>query len=660
MATIQQKNIISPKQLATDVLMGIRLFMNPDVKPFTGIIKHRYSDFHVHEVNRNNQIVYLSDLSIPEIFKQPEPSNATLEEKAKEIAEFLKSDTFANDLISFVNDNDFAAELRTNEIAVKEERTKFHQLVRQHFQTSIHTITEGNVILLKLTNSKTNERDRRNQPRSKSWKSLGGEYCHFTLYKENRDGMDVMNTIARSLRTDIKSLSYAGTKDKRAITTQRVSVHKVQADKVASLNSNKYASGIKVGNFSYEKDRVQLGDAKGNHFVIGLREVEVESEEDLFKSLDSLKNNGFINYFGMQRFGTRAVATFEVGILMLQEKWKEAVELLMEHSGMDSDEYKIAQEHWLKNHNPTEALKLYPRKCTTERKILEALEKQSKSQSKSLNYMQAISAIPKNMRSMYLHSYQSRIWNEMVNIRIERYGKKVVVGDIVKLDSLPTEEKKSEEGKNEKKSHGNDRKRKYQAHQSGKDTFNVKIVETEEEALKYDFFQVVLPMPGHSVLYPKNSIMEEYTKFMGKDNLNPLRMNHKNRDLNLPGDYRLLVTKPTNVSGYVTRYDDTDPLVDIIESDVSKLENPQPVKRTEGKFLAFVVEFTLDKSQYATMALREMTKSSTSAGQQTELSKLSEERRRQVLQLDEPLVEETAEDDIEPDNQETNKKARLE
>lgn len=39
--------------------------------------------------------------------------------------------------------------------------------------------------------------------------------------------------------------------------------------------------------------------------------------------------------------------------------------------------------------------------------------------------------IPRNNRLMYIHSYQSVVWNTMVSRRIEAFGLKAVEGDLV-------------------------------------------------------------------------------------------------------------------------------------------------------------------------------------------------------------------------------------
>ena len=39
-----------------------------------------------------------------------------------------------------------------------------------------------------------------------------------------------------------------------------------------------------------------------------------------------LKENGFINYFGQQRFGTdSSIKTSDIGLALIKEKWQEAI-----------------------------------------------------------------------------------------------------------------------------------------------------------------------------------------------------------------------------------------------------------------------------------------------------------------------------------------------
>lgn len=46
--------------------------------------------------------------------------------------------------------------------------------------------------------------------------------------------------------------------------------------------------------------------------------------------------------------------------------------------------------------------------------------------------------LPRNNRLMYVHSYQSVVWNTMVSRRIDAFGLKAVEGDLVLKGSKKT------------------------------------------------------------------------------------------------------------------------------------------------------------------------------------------------------------------------------
>jgi tRNA pseudouridine13 synthase len=87
------------------------------------------------------------------------------------------------------------------------------------------------------------------------------------------------------------------------------------------------------------------------------------------------------------------------------------------------------------------------------------------------------------MRLMYLHAYQSFVWNSAVSKRIEMFGLQPCVGDLVQT-------KKSRQQRIHDKKEANDND-------------GVSYI-TEENVHEFTIEDVVLPLPGHSVLYPKN------------------------------------------------------------------------------------------------------------------------------------------------------------
>ena len=83
--------------------------------------------------------------------------------------------------------------------------------------------------------------------------------------------------------------------------------------------------------------------------------------------------------------------------------------------------------------------------------------------------------------------------------------------------------------------------------------------------------------------------------------------------------------KPVNLSWSVLKY--TDPDVPLAQSDEDKLLGFEPpVIDENGKFVALQVNLQLNTAAYATMALREITKTDTSSHHQTNLTFASEDQ----------------------------------
>lgn len=63
-------------------------------------------------------------------------------------------------------------------------------------------------------------------------------------------------------------------------------------------------------------------------------------------NVNSVKKHGFINYFGMQRFGSYNIHTHTVGVQVLKRNWVKVIEMLLtQHADIaDSDEIERKQK----------------------------------------------------------------------------------------------------------------------------------------------------------------------------------------------------------------------------------------------------------------------------------------------------------------------------
>lgn len=97
---------------------------------------------------------------------------------------------------------------------------------------------------------------------------------------------------------------------------------------------------------------------------------------------------------------------------------------------------------------------------------------------------------------------------------------------------------------------------------------------------------------------------------------------------------------PKELSWSVLRY--TDPDAALAQADEDKLLNFDPPLIDEnGKFMALQVRLTLGTAAYATMALREVTKTETSSHYQTALTQASEDQKYRTSGGTEEKVAET-------------------
>lgn len=556
--------------------------------------------------------------------------------------------------------------VRSAVINDRELRGKIHQAVRRIFSSRLETSTDddGGIIISAASTSTKNGRatkpngawqDRHPQKKGKlGWQELGGEYLHLTLYKENKDTMEVISYLARQTKIRPQSFQFAGTKDRRGVTVQRVSVYRVYADRMAGLNRT--LRGSKIGGYEYHPCGLELGELKGNEFIITLRDcsfpsVEVSSSETkvelvsalVRQAVEQLGNKGFLNYYGLQRFGTFSTRTDTIGLKMLKGDFEGAVNAILDFSpealaaaqdplssmsGNDlvSSDDK-ARAHALHSFKTTAkihpAIDDLPKKFSAEASIIRHLGGGDRSR----DYLGALQTIPRNLRLMYVHAYQSLVWNVAAGERWRRYGEQVTEGDLVLVD-----EHKNKVGK---EAHMDDvdadgeiiiKPAADDSATSAEDMFIRARALSKEEAASgvYTIFDVVLPSPGYDVLYPANTMAEFYQTFMASERgggLDPYDMRRKWKDVSLSGSYRKVLARPENCSFEVREYVHEDE--QFVQTDLQKLEGKarnsaedssvpvQPQVHPEGEKaakIAVILTLQLGSSQYATMALRELMK----------------------------------------------------
>ncbi|KAL1903510.1 multisubstrate pseudouridine synthase 7 [Sporothrix stenoceras] len=617
-----------------------------------GDIRRRYTDFIVHEVRKDGTVVYLSDNDIVDEYhkadNRPEPPKAVTAKEKQPAAPVVPvaveqpkapevPPIDVDGLVTLVGPDvakqmqDAYAAIVSGDpppakftIAVVSDRSKrghFHQEIRRIFSGSFETRADGDSGAIVAMPSASSNRartggrngangrgggngDNRRESRAskKASKAVegSGKYLHFTMYKENKDTIEALNFLARMLKLKSSSFGFAGTKDRRAATTQRVSCLYHGNQGIGWINAR--SAFVKVGDFSYNKNPIQLGQHGGNDFVIVVKGVELTrgancalshrlrmTETCVQAALDHIQKHGFINYFGLQRFGTHAIGTQEVGQKILSEDFEGACEAILhidpelaaalDDSNVESrylrDEINRARGilKFKTTGDVNAAIAILPRRFSAESSIIQHLGRTNGSRR---DFCGALCRITRGLRNLYIHAYQSLVWNWVTSQRWSRYGDRVIAGDLVLVESEANPTRLLPEGGHDMSEDLNQEEEQFYQ--------EARALSADEAASgDYTIFDIVLPVPGFDVLYPDNDIGEFYSEFMGRPEnggLSPYNMRRSQKEFSLSGHYRKIMARFTAVPQFFVRPYAND-AEQMHPTDLDDVKAVQEEKRTE-------------------------------------------------------------------------------
>ncbi len=128
----------------------------------------------------------------------------------------------------------------------------------------------------------------------------GGEHVYLQIEKIDLNTQEVIKILADWSGVRIRDIGYAGLKDRNARTIQWFSVwlpgqadpdwSALESERLRVLNVQRHSKKLKIGVLQHNEFRLVIRQLQGNRDSIDLR-------------LQQIKQQGFPNYFGEQRFG---------------------------------------------------------------------------------------------------------------------------------------------------------------------------------------------------------------------------------------------------------------------------------------------------------------------------------------------------------------------
>ncbi|XP_022058591.1 pseudouridylate synthase PUS7L [Acanthochromis polyacanthus] len=535
-----------------------------------GSFADKHQRANVHRAVRH-RFPFLMTVTIqPEIRVREDPDY-------RELTQLVKEDE-AEDFFRFIDAKVRGSSYTFGPDDNKEHRTAVHHFLNRRFGKLVETKSFNDQ---GRTSISVRLRERgRPKKRSADERKEEEVYTAFTLRKENLETLEAISYMAAALGILPSDFTYAGIKDKRAITYQSMVVKKVSPQRLQEKAADFERRGMRVSQVRSVSEPLRLGRLQGNHFDLVVRDLRPHGSGDALSSaadmhtrlatlvkeaVENVKTRGFVNYYGPQRFGSgQSAQSDRVGLALLKEDMVSAVRLFFTPEEGD-DPQSHAKRHFLQTDNAKESLALMPLSKARERLMLRALNRYGTG---SDGCAQAWLSLPHSMRVFYPHAYCSRVWNEAVAHRLATLGHSVRQGDLVWI----------REGQNTMEDSGES------------STPQIHVVTDEEEiGAVYTLDQVLLPMLGNTVKYPENAMGTWYQERLARDGLNDCRFRVGSLKLNLPGCYRPLLATPHNLSYQLHKAASREDKQDL-DSDVLTLN------------------FDLDSSCYATICLREIMK----------------------------------------------------
>lgn len=253
-----------------------------------------------------------------------------------------------------------------------------------------------------------------------------GNYVIAEVSCRNWETHTLIRELAKRLHISRKRIGFAGTKDKRALSTQLMSFYDV---------SNEELSKIKIKdvllNNIYSSDKpIKLGDLYGNYFETTIRKINNELKSEQIGMKISFLNGygGFPNYYGVQRFGVVRPITHVVGKHIVDGDFEKAVMTYIANpiEGENDETFELRKE-LEKSRDYSKALHSYPDQLNFEKAILNKLVVEPK------DFVGALKELPRNLLTMFINAYQSYLFNKILSERIERKMplNQAIVGDII-------------------------------------------------------------------------------------------------------------------------------------------------------------------------------------------------------------------------------------
>ncbi len=242
----------------------------------------------------------------------------------------------------------------------------------------------------------------------------GGPIAAVVFRLRNWETNRFVRQMSRRLRISSRRVRFAGVKDKRAVTTQLMTVE-APVESVAALRM----PDVEILSVHPTDRHVSLGDLVANGFRITVSDLAVDEAEAMSRLEGILaevrEHGGVPNFYGPQRFGVSRPVSHLVGRELVRGDVAAASWTYLTHEGAGEDQAsREARRALREDRDVREALHRFPETLGHERTMLDHLLHSPE------DHEGALRRLPFNLQLMFVHAYQGLVFNRVLSERLRR------------------------------------------------------------------------------------------------------------------------------------------------------------------------------------------------------------------------------------------------
>jgi TruD family tRNA pseudouridine synthase len=240
-----------------------------------------------------------------------------------------------------------------------------------------------------------------------------GTTYYADLVKIGISTLEAKEQLANQLGLGEKNIGYAGIKDRLALTSQEISIRGLSnSEKMLDMHAeNFFLKNIKRG-----KGVVANGELKGNRFTITLRLTDPITpvlKAEMQQKVEDARQDGFWNFFYLQRFGTPRLISHQLGRLLLLGDYEAVVKKFLTHIGKRELPYFATTrgevlDKWGDWRSIKNLIEPFPYHFNLERTLINHLVEHPK------DFLGALHTLPDQVR-LWMYAYDSFLFNRKLS-----------------------------------------------------------------------------------------------------------------------------------------------------------------------------------------------------------------------------------------------------